>query len=356
MKKLLALSLGVFITLMASSQVLADVNTLSTPLVVPSSVTAMLPCYDFYRIIGVSKTGGEVRNLQIFLSAEGSSISPDEYGNFGPSTIAALQAFQAKNKIATSGKLDRRTRAKLNSIYGCKAKSKLSYTIPILWNPSPYKDIIANIAVKSTALDNQGIGLTVCNNGLTDLPTVPIRIRLNGINRDFDFINAKKANTCATESIGYASWGLTYDPGVNFYATSIVDPLAFYKGGSLEYPLAGKANISVPAVQGAHLAVRNPLLRTNGVQATFCNLGTVSLNTFPVRITLSNSMATSTKNFDVAEVHAPGGCKAKIFTYDNFGITYTPNTTYSANFAVDADNTIQETNKFDNSASVIGIP
>ena len=63
--------------------------------------------------LGTGASGADVEQLQSILATQGHPIDPGERGEFGPSTLAALQAFQAKHKIAETGAVDAPTLAAL---------------------------------------------------------------------------------------------------------------------------------------------------------------------------------------------------------------------------------------------------
>ncbi len=92
------------------------------------------------------------------------------------------------------------------------------------------------------------------------------------------------------------------------------------------------------------------LLKSGGLQATFCNLGTLDLTSFPVSVTVNGT----TKSFDIAGAYKAGKCVPTQWTYDNWGATYAPGMVFSATIKVDPNNTIIETNKFDNVAATVG--
>ncbi len=290
-----------------------------------------------------------VLNLQSALIKEGFNISQGELGQFKADTKAAVKAFQekyAEDVLAPfglkkgTGFFGTVTRLKMQALYGCRAAQ--SVALPAGSNVS--------IQVANLSLDQDGVSATICNNGKNDLPTVPFRIRLNGINRDFEALGAQKAGMCVSDTWKYETWGLSYDPGSTFTAISLIDPNGVYKTNKLQYPLNASTTVSVPSVSGYHLSVRSMLLKSTGLQATFCNLGTQDLTSFPVNITVNGV----TKTFDIPEVYKAGKCQPKQWTYDNWNITYTPGMTFNATISVDPNNTYKETNEFDNVATAVG--
>jgi hypothetical protein len=293
----------------------------------------------------------QILNLQLALSNEGLNINPAELGKFGKSTRDAVVAFQekyAEDVLAPfgmkygTGYPGTITRLKLQALYGCRTTSVVASMVPAGTNVS--------IQVANLSLDSNGVSATICNNGKSDLPTVPFRIRLNGINRDFEAVGAQKAGLCTSDSWKYETWGLSYDPGTTFTAISLIDPNGVYKTDKLQYASSASTTVSVPAVPGYHLSVRSMLLKSGGLQATFCNLGTQSLTSFPVNITVNGT----TKSFDIPEVYPSGKCQAKQWTYDNWGIVYQSGMIFTATISVDPNNTYKETNEFDNVATAVG--
>jgi peptidoglycan hydrolase-like protein with peptidoglycan-binding domain len=288
----------------------------------------------------------QVMNLQQILMKEGFTVDSSESGMYGDSTKAAVKAFQEKYKDDVlapvglkkgTGNVGAVTRLKLQALYGCRKSSVMG---------------TASLAVTSMVLDGNGVTATFCNNGKNDLTTAPFRIRLNGINRDFEVLGAQKAGNCDTEAFGYGTWGLTYGPGNTYGAVAIIDPNGVYKTGNLQYPLTSTSSLTVPAVPGYHLSARSILLQTTGVQATFCNLGTIDLSSFPVSVTVNGT----TKSFDIPGAYKAGQCQTTKWTYDNWGITYTPGTIYSATVVTDPKNAYNETDEFDNVATIVGTP
>ncbi len=290
----------------------------------------------------------EILNLQLALVSEGFFIDISELGTFGQSTKTVVKAFQEKYSqdilapfglTQGTGYVGTNTRLKLQALYGCRV------------NTFNYNGQV-NLAITNLILDNNGVTATFCNNGKNDIPEAPFRIRLNGINRDFEELAVQKAGVCVTDNWLYSTWGLSFDPGSTFTAVAIIDPYNFYKQSQIQLPSSASTVITVPALSGAHLSVRSVLLKTTGLQATFCNLGTQDLASFPIQIIVNGT----SKTFDISEVYSAGKCVSKTWTYDNWGITHIKGTSYSAMVTVDPNNIYKETNEFDNVASVIGTP
>jgi len=348
-KKALVFGTLCFILLLpffASAQVVPLLTTTPT-----GPDASPLLCYDFNRNLHKGSTGEAVRMLQYFLiTKEMANINSAAYGNFDDTTLAAVNAFQAKySEIVAklphqqpSGIVGPLTRAKLKQLYGCQ-----TVIVPPQLN---YSGI--DLSVSSIVLDNIGVTATFCNKGTTSIPTAPFRIRLNGINRDFDIVGARTIGNCDTETLPYATWGLTYDPTVTYTAISLIDPNNIYRKNSLQFPTNGNATLNSYAINGAHLSVRSIVLKVTGIQATFCNLGTVNVSSFPVRVTVNGT----TKDFDIPGAYQSGKCSPMTWMYNAWNITYTPNTVYTVNVQVDPNNVIQEINEFDNSAVVVGTP
>ncbi|MBX4215650.1 peptidoglycan-binding protein, partial [Candidatus Parcubacteria bacterium] len=319
---------------------------------IPAASTALHPlvCYDFDRNITKGASGTAVRHLQLFLTQEGQTIPSSEYGTFGENTMAAVKAFQEKNAadILTpanlsggNGFVGKATRAKLNAKYGCAA---LGTTTISSWNGGPVA-----IAVKNVSLDSNGVTVTACNIGANNLPTIPVRIRLNGINRDFEFVGSQKSGSCSTNTFGYPTWGINYDAGATYGAVTLLDPNNYYKKASLAYP-TGTTTLAVPAILGAHLAARSILLKTTGVQITFCNLGTNDVSVFPARVIVNGAA----KDFTVSNAYKAGTCQTVNWGYENWNIVGAAGMTVSATVITDPNNVVNEVNEFDNASTVVG--
>ncbi len=365
---LIATVVGLLSANFASADIQQLVNPIApSPITSVSAVTKSSPigCYDFTANLKPGAKGIAVRHLQYFLMQEGSDIPDQEFGVFGSMTANAVVAFQQKyaSEILIPAKLmqgngfvGKTTRAKLNSLYSCNVipvtqviKSYNLVTVPV---PTLAPISQVRLAISNTTLDPNGLTATFCNKGISDVPTAPFRIRLNGINRDFEVTGAQKAGACETDSLPYGTWGLTYDPGSTFTAVGIIDPNGYYKTASIQYSVNATTTLSVPSVPGAHLTVRSVLIKTTGIQATLCNLGTSDLATFPVRVTVNGV----SKDFDATMAHQKGVCVPVNWTYDNFGLSYTQNTSYSVSVTTDPNNLISEVNEYDNTATAIGAP
>jgi hypothetical protein len=332
----------------------ADIVSLQ-PLSAANTTTVVasgpLSCFDFTRTLQLGSKSYDVRGLQYALIQGGWTISPSEYGTFGSDTLAAVKAFQqyyAKDILpdggAPTGLVGRMTRAKLNALYGCGTAHTASSVGAL---PA---SVILN--VKNVALDSSGVTVVVCNQSPTDIPVFPLRVRLNGIIRDFSIPSATKAGSCDSDTIPYAAWGLTYDPGVTYGVVTALDPNGIYKTAKINYPLTGTTTLTIPAIQGAHLSVRGVGIKSSGIQGTLCNLGTNDLAAYPVRVTVNGV----SKDVDASGVHIHGQCQSVTWTYDMFNLPLMPasGTVINATINVDPNNTIQETNEFDNAATVVG--
>jgi hypothetical protein len=297
--------------------------------------------------------GYAVRGLQFALIREGFAVASAEYGMFGQDTLTAVNAFQQKyasdilkNGAAPTGVVGKLTRAKLNALYGCAAVSLMSANAASN-TPAVPSSIILN--VKNVALDSNGVTAVFCNQSPTDIPVFPVRVRLNGIIRDFNVPGALKAGACDADTIPFAAWGLTYDPGATYGVVTALDPNSMYKTAKTTYPLVGTTTLSIPAIQGAHLSVRGITIKSNGLQSTLCNLGTTDLTSYPVRVTINGV----SKDID-AGVRTHGQCQAITWTYDMFGFTPAVGAIITGTVNIDPNNIIQETNEFDNSATIVG--
>jgi hypothetical protein len=323
----------------------ADIVSLQ-PLSTATSAANPLSCFDFTSTLTAGSKSFAVRGLQFALIQEGFTIAPSEYGTFGADTTAAVNAFQTKyasdilKGSAPTGMVGRLTRAKLNALYGCSKTSALS-SLPA--------SVILN--VKNVSLDSNGVTAVFCNQSPTDIPVFPVRVRVNGIIRDFNVPGALKAGSCDTDTIPYGAWGLTYDPGSTYGVVTGIDPNNMYKAAKTTYPLTATTTLAIPAVQGAHLSVRGISIKSNGLQGTLCNLGTTDLTTYPVRVTVNGV----SKDVDGgAGVRAHGQCQSVTWTYDTFGLTPTAGSVVTGTINIDPNNVIQETNEFDNSATIVG--
>jgi peptidoglycan hydrolase-like protein with peptidoglycan-binding domain len=306
-----------------------------------------LSCFDFHTTLKTGSTGNEVRGLQFALIHEGSNISLSEYGTYGLDTFAAVNAFQQKyagdilaGGMAPTGIVGKMTRAKLNALYGCGV-----VTAPLI--PSKIA-----LTIKSTVIDLNGITTTFCNNSSTDVPVFPTRLRVNSINRDFNIVSATKAGACDTVQFPYSLWGLTFDASSTYSLVTIIDPFSVYKTGTVTYPLTASTTLNVPAFQGVHLSVRGMFIKSNGIQSTVCNLGTVDLTSYPVLVAVNG---TSTI-VDVPAAYKHGQCPTVTWTYDKFGLPALPpsGTVINATVTVDPNLTYKDLNELDNSATITG--
>ena len=339
-----------------------------TPTVLPITKSWPIGCYDFTTSLKMGMKGIAVRHLQYFLIKEGFDVPQQEFGAFDNATFSAVSAFQQKyaSEILVpagltqgNGYVGKGTRAKLNSLYSCDVLPMTqviqSYMLSVAPAPSPTSPspvLPARLEVTNTTLDNNGATITFCNKGSVNLLTAPLRIRLKGINRDFEDPSVQKPGVCDTNSIPYGTWGLSYDPGATYTAVTIIDPNGYYKTSNAQFSINATTTLSVPIIPGAHLSVRSVLIKTTGVQATLCNFGSNDLTIFPVRVIVNGT----SKDFDVSAAYKKGVCTAANWTYDNWGISYTPKTSYNVIVQVDPNNVINEINEFDNTAIAVGTP
>lgn len=299
-----------------------------------------------------SVLGLEILKLQEALTKEGFVIRQSELGIFGTDTFLAVIGFQEKYKddilIAVNlkkgtGFVGSMTRKKLISLYGCNNQVV----------STPLKPNSVRLNVKGILIDKDGIAVTFCNFSLGDISTFPVRVRLNGIVREFDIQSAHKANTCYPARWSYETWGLSYDQSAMYSVIVSIDPFGYYKEGTLQYP--DLENLTIPAVQGVHLGVRSLSFKNSVLQATFCNIGTVDIANFPANITLNGVV----KDFDITEVHKSGKCQVKSWTFDTWGLTYAPGTNYTAVIIVgkdfgSANSEYKDLKEFSNAAAISG--
>lgn len=318
----------------------------------PTTTVNPLPllCYDFQTTLKKGSQGDAVRRLQFFMTEEGINIPPQEYGVFGDATVAAVKAYQEKygsdilvpqQMNEGNGILGKATRAELNATYGCSALDKEVSLQGVI------------LKVNNISIDSNGITATFCNLTKGNIPSFPVRLRLNGIIRDFDITGAKQAGACVTNVFGYDTWGLTYDPGSVFTVVTLLDPLSMYKSASLQFPLASSTIFTVPVVKGPSVGVRGLALRSNGIQGTFCNAGTVDLTSFPVSITVNGSSTL----VDVLGAYKHGTCTTMTWPYSNWIANYATGTVISATVLADPQGLyVGDVDKLDNAASVVGTP
>ena len=343
----------------------ADIQQLSqqtpTTSVAPVTMSSPLGCYDFTSNLKPGTKGVAVRHLQYVLLKEGFSIPDAEFGTYGDATTQAVTALQQKYAadILTPSGLTQgtkfvglATRRKLNSLYSCENNSVTQ--VIQSYNSQTTTASVASpvrLAVTNTVLDSNGVTATFCNRGAA-LPSAPFRIRLNGINRDFEVSGAQKGGACETDTMPYSTWGLSYDPGSTFTVVSIIDPYNRYKTATVDYVVSPTSTLAVPAIPGSHLSVRSVLIKTTGIQATLCNLGTADLTSFPVRVTVNGVQ----KDFDVSQAYKKATCVPVTYGFENWNLNYTSGVQYSVNVQVDPLDIIHETNEFDNTATAVGMP
>jgi peptidoglycan hydrolase-like protein with peptidoglycan-binding domain len=67
----------------------------------PTDLPADLPAGPGRRVLARGATGEDVRDLQTRLAADGADVIAD--GSYGPRTVAAVTAFQARRRLAVDG-------------------------------------------------------------------------------------------------------------------------------------------------------------------------------------------------------------------------------------------------------------
>ena len=304
------------------------------PPVFAAQVAQLVPanesdCYDFTTNLrfgmGGTKnpsTSAEILRLQSDLSKEGFPILQTQFGIFGLDTFLAVIGFQEKykedilipNKLSGgTGYVGNFTRSKLNFLYGCRQDS-----------PGKTKVDKVVLKVKGVLLDNNGVAVTLCNFSSGDVVTFPVRVRLNGITREFDIRSALEENTCYPARWPYETWGLSYDPEIVYTAVVTIDPFGYYKKGMLFFP--DLETLAVPALEGMSLSVRNLLFKHDKLQATFCNMGTTDVPSFSVTTILNEAE----KDFDITDAHKSGKCASVSWPFAVWGIPYSSGTTYTA--------------------------
>jgi peptidoglycan hydrolase-like protein with peptidoglycan-binding domain len=79
--------------------------------------------------LGTGARGGDVSRLQRILASQGQTIDPGERerGEFGPSTLAAVQQFQQQHTLPASGIVDPATTAAINA--AVNAQSPPTFTV-----------------------------------------------------------------------------------------------------------------------------------------------------------------------------------------------------------------------------------
>ena len=184
----------------------ADIVSLQpTPVITPAP-TSPLSCFNFNGALKMNNKSYGVRGLQFALIHEGSTISASEYGMFGSDTLVAVKKLQTKYGLTADGIVGKMVNSKLNALYGCGAAvTAMNYPsgctsttafsatngLPCIINTTNISSAIpskVSLSVKSVTLDNNGVTGVFCNNGLTDIPLFPVRLRLNGIVRDFNVL------------------------------------------------------------------------------------------------------------------------------------------------------------------------
>jgi hypothetical protein len=315
-------------------------------------------CHDFTKNLRFTvkdkknlNENSEISALQLIMKKEGFLIRQAQLGFFGLDTFLAVVGFQEKYKediltpaglLKGNGYVGPLTRNKLNSLYGCQNKLSME--------PEAGRIILK---IKGILLDKNGISITFCNLSSQDITTFPIRVRLNGIIREFDVLSALQKNTCYPAHWSYETWGLAYDQDTIYTVVVLIDPFGYYKKGAILYP--DLETISIPALQGMSLSVKSLLFKSNNsIQATFCNMGTEDVSNFPVRAVLNDIE----KDFNITGALKSGKCNSSKWNFDSWGIKYSAGTLYKAVFIIDKnlnDSDNKNLNEFSNAAAITGI-
>jgi hypothetical protein len=120
------------------ANLLAQIQQLQAQLAQQTGSATSAWCHTFGTDIGVGSSGNEVYSLSLALQKEG--INLGKFDSFDETAASAVSAFQQKYKSeiltpaglsSPTGYLGARTRAKLNSLYGC---SNTNINLP---NPAP---------------------------------------------------------------------------------------------------------------------------------------------------------------------------------------------------------------------------
>jgi Na+-transporting methylmalonyl-CoA/oxaloacetate decarboxylase gamma subunit len=109
----------------------APANTPTTPVATqPAATPAPAWCHTFNKNLGYADSGtDEIVSLHTALDKEGFSYAPDTGNIYANGTSQALIQFQTKYGILPlSGFVGTKTRAKLNSLYGCATTTTLTPT------------------------------------------------------------------------------------------------------------------------------------------------------------------------------------------------------------------------------------
>jgi len=153
----------------ADSATIANVNTAlgGTP-----TVSGQSFCHDFSNDLTVGNSGNEVLALNQALSSSGISAGSD--ANFNENDAADVVQFQAQYGIRQTGYVGPMTRAKLNSLYGCRNNQQPTQptTVAPVAQPTPvavtatsnigFDWDMSGICVKSDQPTTSGATVHVC--------------------------------------------------------------------------------------------------------------------------------------------------------------------------------------------------
>ena len=98
-----------------------------------TTTTAWCHTFTNYLVAGSTDTttNGEVTYLQTALTKEGYEVSSDTAGTFDDATAVAVVSFQGKYGITQTGTVGPKTRAELNTLYGCSTTTTTTPSITV---------------------------------------------------------------------------------------------------------------------------------------------------------------------------------------------------------------------------------
>ncbi len=122
------------------------------------------------RVLRKGYTGEDVRSVQNRLKALGYYTGTVD-GKYGTGTLAAVQAFQAKNGLTTDGKAGTATNARLfsNSALAADAVTATPTPAPVTPTPSPSPTATWNVPTRTLRIGDQGSDVSDVQNRLKEL-------------------------------------------------------------------------------------------------------------------------------------------------------------------------------------------